>query len=678
MQVFAILFAQEPTQTADTLYVINSISKNPISNFTITTTLDLQFSTDTNGYIILPKLPSTHYPILLMKDNHHSITLKKTDLKNIIELKPIIFLADEVRISESPFKSKLNLPIKTYHINSTQIESASSTQALIESLPSITLKSYGGRAGVSTVSVHGGQSQRFSVMFDGVPINNEQNGGADISQIPTFLLSNLEYLSQGHSSRFGASAMTGVLNLSPSKEGSKVSISAGNFNEWSIGSLFSKSHQRSKLTFAIGRSNYDAKYSYKELGNYNSAFSDLGKVYYGLSNSIQQDYVYSHFQHPIKNSNLSIAYFDVCNSRNLSTNVYSSPINIQKMWDGLQVFSSSLKLANSQFSHSRKQTTIEYLNDKHTLITNNLSFSLLYGDVTSTINAINVFSESSRLLDMSKTYYTGSLNYDNTWNYIKFSTSLKIEIEGESENVLSYDFIINNSQSQQFSSSFTFSHNYKKPNFNDLFWEPFGDPQLNTEFSSNYYLKNNIISNMGELNIDAHYIHFINLISWKPVIGSIGYWKPENISRANSYGADISIKSNLIQNTSITASYSISITENYNLSLGHHHGGKSLLYTPIHSGSSGINKSFKQSTFTISTKFIGNRIASYNWPQDNILPAYFLTNMSYKHQISPLTKFDLYIHLNSSNIFDTQYQSVYGFPVPGRSYSITMTIKETN
>ena len=216
MQVFAILFAQEPTQTADTLYVINSISKNPISHFTITTALDLQFSTDTNGYIILPKLHSTHYPILLMKDNHHSITLKKTDLKNIIELKPIIFLADEVRISESPFKSKLNLPIKTYHINSTQIESASSTQALIESLPSITLKSYGGRAGVSTVSVHGGQSQRFSVMFDGVPINNEQNGGADISQIPTFLLSNLEYLSQGHSSRFGASAMTGVLNLTPS------------------------------------------------------------------------------------------------------------------------------------------------------------------------------------------------------------------------------------------------------------------------------------------------------------------------------------------------------------------------------------------------------------------------------------------------------------------------------
>ena len=36
-------------------------------------------------------------------------------------------------------------------------------------------------------------------------------------------------------------------------------------------------------------------------------------------------------------------------------------------------------------------------------------------------------------------------------------------------------------------SSFTFSKNYKKPNFNDLFWEPFGDPNLKTEFRKNLF-----------------------------------------------------------------------------------------------------------------------------------------------------------------------------------------------
>ena len=131
-------------------------------------------------------------------------------------------------------------------------------------------------------------------MFDGIPINNEQNGGADISQIPIFLLGNLEYLSQGHSSRFPTSAMTGLLNFSPSKEGTKVSLSRGNFKEWSIGSLLSKSFKKTKFTLGFGRSNYDAKYSYRELGSYSDAYSDLGKVYSGLSNSILKDYVYLH------------------------------------------------------------------------------------------------------------------------------------------------------------------------------------------------------------------------------------------------------------------------------------------------------------------------------------------------------------------------------------------------
>ena len=181
---------------------------------------------------------------------------------------------------------------------------------------------------------------------------------------------------------------------------------------------------------------------------------------------------------------------------------------------------------------------------------------------------------------------------------------------------------------------------------------------------------------MGQLNLDAHLIKFDNLISWRPMVSTSAYWIPENISSANSYGTDISFRSNPIQNTKITAAYSISITENYNSSLSHHHSGKSLLYTPTHSASLGIKKLFKQSTFDINTKINGERIYRYNWPYDNIQPAYLSTNLSYKYQISAINKFETYIHLNSENIFDTQYQSVYGFPVPGRSYTLTITIKE--
>ena len=106
------------------------------------------------------------------------------------------------------------------------------------------------------------------------------------------------------------------------------------------------------------------------------------------------------------------------------------------------------------------------------------------------------------------------------------------------------------------------------------------------------------------------------------------------------------------------------------------HQGKPLLYSPTHSGSFNLQTHINRSSFKISTQFIGEKIYNYYWPTDNMLPNYFTTNVSYKYSFTKTQKFETYIHLNSENIFDTQYQSVYGFPVPGHSYSIAITIKE--
>ena len=116
---------------------------------------------------------------------------------------------------------------------------------------------------------------------------------------------------------------------------------------------------------------------------------------------------------------------------------------------------------------------------------------------------------------------------------------------------------------------------------------------------------------------------------------------------------------------------------NYNTSIDHHHQGKPLLGTPNHSGSFTIQKTTNNSKIQINTKIIGNRIYQYsNIPTDDILPAYFTTNFSWNYKISTTQKFNSYILLKTENIFDTQYQSVFGFPIPGRSYTITITIKD--
>ena len=454
-QLLGTLLAQETASHSDTLYVINSISKKPLSDVKIISKTGKVFSTNDDGYFIINNVMGEHLPLIIEKKNYHSTILKINHHKIIVELKPIIFLGDEVKITEEAFQSEFSLPIKTYQLNSSQIENSTSAQSLIESLPSITLKSYGGRAGVSTVSVHGGQSQRFSVMFDGVPINNEQNGGADISQIPTFLLSNLEYLSQGHSSRFGSSAMTGILNLSPSKQGSKISFSSGNFDERAFGVLASKSFKNSNFTSGFGQSNYNANFSYKELGDYSQVPYQLNSVFDGLKNAIQQEFLYSYFQKNTKNSEFTMTYFDVKNSRNLSTHVYSSPIITQHMKDELQTISTSIDIYSSNISLQRKKASIEYLNDSHSLITDNITYSHIGKNFTSTISMLNVYNKSSRLPDTSKTYYTTSTHYKKFWKNIVLATSFKIENEENTKSIYSYDLILKYNNSKFLNSSFT-------------------------------------------------------------------------------------------------------------------------------------------------------------------------------------------------------------------------------
>ena len=83
------------------------------------------------------------------------------------------------------------------------------------------------------------------------------------------------------------------------------------------------------------------------------------------------------------------------------------------MSDGLEVISSSINFGQSIISHSQKKTNIEYLNDKHSLTTDNFSYSYTLGNFGATFRAIYMYNESSKTIDTSKTYYNTSLIYTN-------------------------------------------------------------------------------------------------------------------------------------------------------------------------------------------------------------------------------------------------------------------------
>ncbi len=672
-----LLFPIEISNLSDSIRVLNSITKDPVPQAEVNIALDSLILTDENGYFHFHDSTAEYFPLIINKPNFHSAKINKNPSDKIIELRPVVYRLRNITIKEDAPLRSLNIPIKPYLLSSSEIQYANSVQGILNRLPSITIRSYGGRAGVSTLSVHGGQSDRLAVLFDGIQINNEQNGGADISQIPPFLLSNVEYLPQGHSSRYGPSAMTGILNVTPATKQSTLSISTGNFNELSVGILLYRNLLNSDVRLGTGRSQFDADYSYLEKGNYSSVPYQIESTFYGLKNQLNQDFFYasiSKFISPEIDFNSS--YFSVRNQRELSTNVYSSPIDMQNMDDQLQVFSTDFLYKWLGIKFSQKNSWISYLQDEHTLTTNtyNMYIKNKYWYISLQQNsAINI---STRTTDTTKSTSSIFLEYGDAILDYSYSLASRIEYEGNQEAVGSFDFVIHkNTKEAQSNYSITLSQNYKKPNFNDLFWEPFGNPELQTEYSSNLYFKYEALIRQGQLNVDLHYIRFTDLINWRPMTGSNAYWIPDNITAANSYGFDCLFRTNSIYNATLHGSYSFLITENFNSSLDNIHQGKQLLYTPTNSAYITFISIIQYAQIMYHVKYTGSRLYSYNWPQDNALPGYISSNLSI---IVPIheKKHSIDVHLKIENLMNIQYQSIYGFPDPGRSITLTLTINE--
>ena len=671
------LFSSENSSSQYSIQFLNSITNQSVPKVAIYTRDSLLIS-DESGKINLDGNNFESSPLRFEKLNFISKTIYELPENDIIYLDPVIYPVKEVIVEKEAPLLILNSPIAPYILSPENIQNYSSTQALLQRLPGITIRSYGGRAGISTISVHGGQSHRFVVMFDGIPINNEQNGGADISTIPHLLLSQVEYLPQGHSSRFGPSAMTGILSVSPRTSKSKISFTAGNFNQFSGGLLSNNKFGNSTLTFGLGNYQFDADYTYIETGDYSDVSYQIGKSFPGLKNKLIQSYIYTAIDSKVNaTTDFLTSFFRVENSRTLATNVYASPINMQDMEDELSTFSIVLSKPWAKMHYMGKSNTIAYLQDQHALFTHTLNASFLMPNWTIKLNHNRIINKSTRTIDTTKSVNSVILEYkESYWGY-DILLSTRTEWEKSHASVGSFDAIFTRINPwKQWVNSFTISRNYKKPNFNDLFWEPFGNPNLQTEFSTNMYFQHSSFNSLGQLLAGMHYIHFEDLINWRPMAGTNAYWIPENISFARSYGFNLTGKSIPLKGFSIEGNYSLTKTENHNMSLDNIHQGKTILYTPQNSGSFSILGSNNNVKFGYSLQYTGARLYRYSSPNDNELPGYIQSNVSINKILQENNSLVLEGAIIIENIFNKQYQTIYGFPNPGRTISLTITINE--
>ncbi|UCF78715.1 MAG: TonB-dependent receptor [Candidatus Eiseniibacteriota bacterium] len=123
---------------------------------------------------------------------------------------------EEVLVTAAKLSSVLErVPAAVSVIGRREIEQSAEKGlfGILEEREGVNSGSYGSFGALELVSLRGGRSGRTATLLDGVPVNNTQNGVADLYSVSPFLLERVEILRGPLGSLHGGNGVTGVVNL---------------------------------------------------------------------------------------------------------------------------------------------------------------------------------------------------------------------------------------------------------------------------------------------------------------------------------------------------------------------------------------------------------------------------------------------------------------------------------
>lgn len=221
-----------------------------------------------------------------------------------------------------------------------------------------------------------------------------------------------------------------------------------------------------------------------------------------------------------------------------------------------------------------------------------------------------------------------------------------------------------------------FSKNSKIPTLNDMYWIPGGNPDLKNEngFSAE------IGWNMGKLlfpslKIEAgltafgNYIN--NMIQWYP--GNNSFWIAGNVGRIRTAGLESEL--NLfysLHNFTVSGMAAYTFTRASALNGSARDGDqteKQMVYMPSNQLNSLLRINWKNFTSAIRLNYTGLRYTDADNSQH--LPGHMVTNINLGFKLnSKITVYD--INMAVDNVFNSTYQEIAWYPMPGRAYSLSL------
>ena len=577
---------------------------------------------------------------------------------------------------------------------------ATLSELLIQHSP-VFIKTYG-PGGVSTASFRGTTASHTLVLWNGFQLNAPTLGQVDFSTIPVFLIDDIS-LNWGSGTSSNSGGLGGTVNIDNSNhfgDGFLLDVKRtfGSFS--TFGSYYTIGYYGKKVSVRVKayRNSSENDFLY-----YNNAVLDTNR-WMKQRNADFVDYgVMPEMSFMLKNSIISISSWNQWNDRNLPpimTNVSNKNFeewtkdNFSRNYVSFKTFwnTGNLQLKSAAFIENQRYFLEVRNPDTYDFVTG--------------INSINKALVLHQIANLEQQLYkTWTLKAKIQWdnervnsnNYVgqklRNVISAYAAINGEPFKMANlnltarYDWTDGKPMGLFPTATFSYqlpffkalsftlgySHNYRNPSLNDLYWYPGGNPDLLPENgrTGDLAIKFNVQSGPFKFDLRASgYLSKVkNWIQWKPSF--YRYWVPENVALVFARGIETHLDMSFVKDDwklNLSGNYVYTVTTDESESaVAQGINGKQLIYIPRHHGNLFFNAHWKTWKLNYTMEVTGRRSTSYADVETFPLLPYVLHHIALGKQFN-----QFYIELRCNNFTDKDYQNVIWRAMPGRSFELML------
>lgn len=528
----------------------------------------------------------------------------------------------------------------------------------------------------SSPSFRGTTASHTAVLWNGININSNFLGQTDFNTINTSAYDNIDVRAGGGSLIYGSGAIGGTVHLNTELDFKKnfenqVYLNYGSFDTYDARYKLKLSSEKLsfRLALAHNQSDNDYEYEMREGKNTNGQFRNLAvSTAFGVKlNTVNQINLYNEIYD--SNRHFPVYYLTEVPTKYKDFNTRSL-VEWKSRFAGLQ---SNLKGAfwteNYKYFPDAAEEEHNYGKAKNFVG----KYDLSYQPTNQTL--INVILEhkytdgegSDVQQETRNITSAGVLFKHHPWDKFKYQLGIRQEIT----NAYGSPFLYAVGMDYEFTSFYTAklsaSKNFKRPTYNDLYWTNSGNPNLDAEKSNQIELGNNFKFDNWNFTLTGYYNDIKDMIHWLP--GSNGLFQPYNEDHVKTYGAEVLMnwqKQFGKHVFNINGTYAYTVSKNQETK-------KQLIYVPYHKATFSANYAINRLNVDLQLLYNGEVYMRSDNDPSQILKDYLVSNLQVSYRLGQDNSYILGGKVN--NLFDTTYENVRRYEMPGINYSVFVNLK---